>query len=84
MDLLPLIIFGSIIGTIFGLLDERKEVIGPLVLGIIGAMSGGVLANLILGINFAPGFSLSAFTVSFFGALSLLAFSFVLKPIKRR
>lgn len=68
------IIFGLVAGTIANAIDPRQSsggIIGAIVLGIVGAMVGGFLANILLGID-VTGFNLTSFIVAIAGSLLLL------------
>lgn len=74
MNVLSWILFGLISGTIANAIDphpSRGGIIGAIVLGIVGAMVGGFLANLLLSIDIT-GFNLTSFIVATAGSLLLL------------
>jgi len=67
-------IFGLIAGTIANAIDPRPSsggIVGAIVLGIVGAMIGGFLANVFLGLD-VTGFNLTSFVVAVAGSLLLL------------
>lgn len=74
MNILAWILFGLIVGIIAYALESnptRRGIISPILLGIAGALAGGVLANLILGITMT-GFNLTSFLIAIAGSLILL------------
>lgn len=74
MSVIGWIIFGLIAGTIANAIDPHPSsggIIGAIVLGIVGAMVGGFLANILLGID-VTGFNLTSFIVAIAGSLLLL------------
>lgn len=82
MNILTWIIFGGLIGTVAHLLDpgdERSSLLGTVVLGVLGALVGGLLANLVFGVN-VSGFNFASFAVAILGALLLM---FVQRAVRR-
>jgi len=76
MNILSWILFGLIVGIIANAIESspnRGGILGSILLGIVGALVGGFLANLIFGISVA-GFSFTAFLVAIAGSLLLLFF----------
>lgn len=74
MNLLFWVAFGLITGIVANLLDPRPSeggAIGAIILGIGGALLGGLLANLVLGIRIT-GFDLPSLAISVLGAMLLL------------
>lgn len=74
MSVIDWIIFGLIAGTVANAIDPRPSsggIIGATVLGIVGAMVGGFLANIILGLD-VTGLNLTSFVVAITGSLLLL------------
>lgn len=74
MNLLGWVIFGLVAGTIANAIDPQPSsggAIGAVILGIIGAMVGGFLANLILGLDIT-GFNLTSLIIAIAGSLLLL------------
>jgi len=74
MSVIGWIVFGLIAGVIANAIDPRPSsggIVGAIVLGIVGAMTGGFLANLLLGVDIT-GFNLASFVVAVAGALLLL------------
>lgn len=79
------IIFGAIVGFIADWLDKGSNLswLGRIVLGVVGAVIGGTLANLAQGraaFGVADGFNLISFIVAILGALIAL---FIWKRIGR-
>lgn len=82
MNILSWLIFGTIVGIVANAIDptpNRGGVLGSVLLGIVGAMVGGFLANLVFGINIT-GFNVTSFLVAIGGSLLLL---FVGKALRR-
>ncbi len=74
MSLLSWIIFGLIVGAVANIIDPRPSqggVLAAIALGIGGALIGGFLGMLILGIGIS-GFSASSFLLAILGSLILL------------
>lgn len=74
MNVLGWILFGLVAGTIANAIDPHSSsggIIGAVVLGIVGAMVGGFLANILLGVDIT-GFNLTSFIVAIAGSLLLL------------
>lgn len=83
MNVIGWIIFGLIAGTIANAIDPHPSsggIIGAVVLGIVGAMVGGFLANIILGIDIT-GFNLTSFVVAIAGSLLLLFIGRALRTV---
>lgn len=82
MGLVGWILFGFIAGAIAHLIDpqpRRGGFLGAIVLGVLGALTGGFLATLIFG-GGVRGISINAVVVASFSALLLL---FVGKVLRR-
>jgi uncharacterized membrane protein YeaQ/YmgE (transglycosylase-associated protein family) len=74
MNILSWILFGAIVGAIANMVDPRPSsggLLGAIVLGILGAVIGGFLANLLFGVSIT-GFNFSSFAVAVLGSLLLL------------
>ena len=74
MNLVLWIIFGMLSGVIANWIHPKKsmpDLVGSIVLGAMGALLGGMLANVILQVN-VVGFNLVAFLVALFGSTILL------------
>ncbi|MBI3486507.1 GlsB/YeaQ/YmgE family stress response membrane protein [Candidatus Daviesbacteria bacterium] len=74
MNIVSWILFGLIAGVIANLIDpspNRNGIIGTTILGILGALVGGYLGNLLFGVG-VTGFNLSSFIIAVVGALALL------------
>ncbi|MBI2599339.1 GlsB/YeaQ/YmgE family stress response membrane protein [Candidatus Daviesbacteria bacterium] len=74
MNLLSWIIFGLIVGVVANIIDPhpaREGWLGTIILGILGAVLGGFLGNIIFGVG-VTGFNFSSFAVAVLGALLLL------------
>lgn len=82
MNILAWILFGLIVGIVANTLDPqpaRGGLIGAILLGIVGALIGGFLAELIFGIG-VTGFNLTSFLIAIAGSLVLL---FIGRAIRR-
>lgn len=74
MNILSWLLFGLIVGIVANAIDpepNRGGVLGSILLGVVGALIGGFLANLIFGIT-VTGFNLTSFLVAVAGSLLLL------------
>ena len=75
MEILLWIIFGGLVGWVASLImktDAQQGIVLNVVVGIVGAVVGGWIMNL-LGGNAGGGFSLYSFLVALLGACVLLA-----------
>lgn len=75
MGLILWIIFGAIVGWVASLImrtDEEQSGLINIVVGIIGALIGGLIAEF-LGFRGVSGFNLSSFVVALVGAIVLIA-----------
>lgn len=82
MTLFAWVIFGLVVGVITHLIDPAESwggILGTIVLGIIGAIVGGFLANLTLGLSIS-GFNFQSFIIAVLGALLVL---FVQRSFRR-
>lgn len=82
MNIIFWIIFGMITGIIANLIDPQSSqggIIGAVILGVGGALVGGLLANLVLGIQIT-GFDLPSFAIAIMGSLLLL---FIGRAVRR-
>ena len=82
MNILAWIVFGLIVGVIANLIDPRPSsggMMGAIVLGILGAVVGGFLANTIFGASIS-GFNFTSLAIATLGSLLLL---FVGKGLRR-
>lgn len=74
MNIIFWIAFGLIAGFVANVFDPRPArggLLGMLVLGILGAVLGGFLGDLLFGVG-VTGFNLSSFIVAVVGSLILL------------
>lgn len=77
MDILTWLVFGLVVGVIANLVDPRPAqggALGAIILGVVGAVVGGFLGNMIFGVNIT-GFNLQSFLVAIAGALLVLLVS---------
>jgi len=82
VNILSWILFGLIVGIVANAIDpnpNRGGVLGSILLGIVGALVGGFLANLIFGVT-VTGFNLTSFLVAVAGSLLLL---FIGRAVRR-
>ena len=82
MNIVSWILFGLIVGVVANAIDPHPNkggLIGSMLLGIVGALTGGFLANIIFGIT-VTGFNLTSFLVAVAGSLILL---FVGRALRR-
>ncbi len=83
MGIILWIIFGALVGWIASLIMKTDAEQGPLmniIVGIIGAVLGGILMNF-LGQGGVSGFNLYSFIVALLGAIVLIA---IVKAFTRR
>lgn len=74
MNFLAWILFGLIAGSIANFLDPRPSqggILGSIILGIVGALVGGFVANTIFGVG-VTGFDFTSFVVAVLGSLLVL------------
>lgn len=74
MTILAWVIFGLIVGVITHLVDPSESwggILGTIVLGVAGALVGGFLANITLGLG-VTGFNFQSFAIAVLGALLVL------------
>ena len=82
MSILSWILFGLIVGIVANAIDPDRNkggLLGAVLLGIVGALAGGFLANLVFGVS-VTGFNLTSFLVAVAGSLVLL---FVGRAVRR-
>ena len=75
MNLFTWIVFGLIVGIIADLLDHqpaRGGMVGAIVLGVVGAIVGGFLANSLFGLS-VSGFDFSSLAIATVGSLIVLS-----------
>ncbi len=81
MNILLWVVFGLLVGIVANAIDPRPAqggALGAIILGIIGAVVGGFIANLLFGVGIT-GFNLTSFAVSVLGALFVLMLGRALK-----
>lgn len=74
MNIVSWVIFGLVVGVIANLIDPQPSqggLVGAIILGILGALLGGFLANLIFGIGIS-GFNFTSLAIAVLGSLLLL------------
>ncbi|CAN5641440.1 GlsB/YeaQ/YmgE family stress response membrane protein [soil metagenome] len=74
MNILLWILFGALVGWIASIImrtNAEQGALGNIVVGIIGAFIGGMIANTMLGAGFEA-FTLAGFVFSVLGAVILL------------
>lgn len=74
MNVISWLLFGLIVGIVANAIDPAENhggLLGAIVLGVIGSLIGGFLANLIFGIG-VSGFDITSFIVAVAGSLVLL------------
>lgn len=75
MGIILWIIFGALVGWVASMIvgsNEEQGVLGNIVVGIVGALLGGALAQA-LGIGTITGFNLGSFLIALGGAVIVLA-----------
>ena len=81
-NLLSWFVFGLIVGIVAHLFDPAPDgggVLGTLLLGILGALVGGFISNLVFGGGIS-GFNVPSFIIAVLGSLLLL---FVQRAVRR-
>jgi uncharacterized membrane protein YeaQ/YmgE (transglycosylase-associated protein family) len=82
MGLLSWLIVGAIAGYLAGMFvkgDERLGVLGHIVLGIVGALIGGFIANQVLNVDYMQGINIPTIVVATIGAIiAVLAYKALL------
>jgi uncharacterized membrane protein YeaQ/YmgE (transglycosylase-associated protein family) len=82
MGLLSWLIVGAIAGYLAGMFvkgDERLGVLGHIVLGIVGALIGGFIANQVLNVDYMTGVNIPTIVVATIGAVvAVLAYKALL------
>lgn len=72
MNIFSWILFGLIVGVVGGAIDDTKGgLLNYLLLGVGGALLGGIVANMLFNNTFS-GFNVTAFLIASFGAIALL------------
>jgi uncharacterized membrane protein YeaQ/YmgE (transglycosylase-associated protein family) len=71
MGLIAMIVMGILAGWITGLLMRGSGygIIWDLILGVVGAIVGGWLSSIFLGVDLTTGFNLTTLIVSVIGAI---------------
>jgi len=83
MNILSWILFGLIVGTVANAIDpspNKSGVTSSILLGVIDALVGGLLANLMFGITIS-GFNITTFLVAIAGSLLLLFFGKAMRRV---
>ena len=83
MNILSWILFGLVVGIVANSIDSthrKGEFLGSALLGIVGALIGGFLANLFFGLRIT-GFNFAAFLVAVVCSLMLLLFGKTVRKI---
>lgn len=74
MNILVWAIFGLIAGSIANMIDpapSRGGLLGSMILGVVGAVVGGFLADMLFGVG-VTGFNVSSFIVAILGSLIVI------------
>lgn len=83
MNILSWILFGLIVGIVANSIDSspnKSGITNSILLGVVGALVGGFLANLLFGITIT-GFNITTFLVAIAGSLLLLFFGKAVRKI---
>lgn len=73
MTLLATIVVGLIAGLLASYLMKAKTgILVDLILGVVGAILGGWITSLILGVNLVSGFNLTSVIVAVLGAILVI------------
>lgn len=81
MNVVTWIFFGIVVGILANALDhnsEDKSFLGASLLGVVGSVLGGFLANLIFGFG-VRGFDIAAFLLAICGSFLLLSLGKVVR-----
>ena len=76
MGLISWIIFGALAGWVASMVmgtNERQGCLMNIVVGVVGALLGGLVVELVTGRGFDFAFNLRSFAVAVLGAVGLLA-----------
>lgn len=76
MSIFAWVIIGALSGWIASMImgnNDRQGCITDIILGVIGAFTGGFLVGVITGQDFVAGFNISTIIVSVLGAVVVLA-----------
>lgn len=82
MSLVLWIAFGLIIGIFANIIDPfpgRRGYLGSMILGILGAVLGGLTGNIVFGISIS-GFNFPSASIAVLGSLLLLFLSRIASP----
>jgi uncharacterized membrane protein YeaQ/YmgE (transglycosylase-associated protein family) len=74
MNLFSWLLFGFIAGVLANVIDPRPAsggIFGAIILGILGAMVGGFVSNVLFGLE-VSGFNIQSFAIAVAGSLLLL------------
>jgi uncharacterized membrane protein YeaQ/YmgE (transglycosylase-associated protein family) len=85
MNLLVFLVFGALVGwmaSVFMKTNSRQGLIGDILLGIIGAVVGGFVMNL-LGFSGVTGFNLYSIVVGLVGAIVVIMIGRFLTGLSR-
>lgn len=79
-----ILLFGIIVGVIAHLIDPRKNgsVIGPVIIGVLGSLSGSLLATMTYRVSEEGNLSILLFSVIV--STLLLLISWVIKPLQSK
>lgn len=83
MGILGWIIFGGLVGWIASIItgdNDRQGIFGNILIGIVGAFLGGLVASL-LGFQGITGFNFYSFLIAIVGAVVILA---LVNPAKKQ
>lgn len=74
MSIIAWVVFGLIAGVVANMIDPGESSggwLGAIVLGVVGAVVGGFVANLLFGLS-VTGFNFQSFAIAVLGSLLLL------------
>lgn len=74
MDLVAWFVFGLIVGIVANMVDPgpvRGSIIGSIVFGILGAIAGGFVANMVFGLDPA-GFNIESLVIAILGGVFVI------------
>lgn len=85
MNILSWILFGALIGIIANIIDPQPSggrFLGAVILGVLGAIAGGFLGNILFGFGIS-GFNFPSLSIAVLSALALLYISRVAGKAER-
>lgn len=85
MNIILWVLFGTLVGVVANSTDpssNARDITRSVFLGVIGALLGGLAANIIFGVTLSY-FNFTTFLIAIAGSLILLFFSKAAKKVKK-